>query len=337
MFRRPLYLVLPLILGAGACERAATGPSIPDEYLSSRKQPGSANTLPVLFGDALLRIQRLQGLDHLEGVLGRWSALQAEVQAAHAQGDRKTAQAKLHALHAEELRIVVETFGSAVVTRAITETSVALGMVQARLGAARASSVEVNSAEASALQVNGMLARARVLLMTDPAGALAVTTQAAKLLAGIDNDLVEIHRIRAVEQLFPVAARQLASTELELHGKLLAEAQAALRKGDRRIANERLAAVRSEEIRLVVHTFGPAAATRLINELGVVISELKLRVDALHAAGHDVTRFERMLGTATDLHNHASIAEQKGDAATALDLGSHAAGLLNSLQHLTSK
>ena len=46
---------------------------------------------------------------------------------------------------------------------------------------------------------------------------------------------------------------------------------------------------------------------------------------------------ERMLATAHDLHQQARHAESAGDHARALDLGSHAAGLLNSMRHLLVK
>jgi hypothetical protein len=44
-----------------------------------------------------------------------------------------------------------------------------------------------------------------------------------------------------------------------------------------------------------------------------------------------------MLATAHDLHQQARQAEAAGDHARALDLGSHAAGLLNSMRHLLVK
>lgn len=337
MLRRPLYFVLPLLVAVTACERAATDPSIPEEYIAGRHQPGTANTLPVLFGDALLKIQRQQGTAQLESTLARWTALQDEVRVAHANGDRKSAQAKLHALHAEEVRLIVHTFGPSIVTRVISESSIELAAARTRIAAAAASGAAVTAAETGAQQVSGMLARARVLLMSDPAGALAVATQAAKLLAGIDDSIVELHRIRGVEQLFPAASQKLSSLELAVHGRLTAEAQAALRAGNRSAATEKLAAVRAEEIRLVVRVLGSAAARDLLRDLDRALKDVRTRLSVHNLAGHDVSRFERMLSTATDLHNHATAALQKGEVTTALDLGSHAAGLLNSLQHLTVK
>jgi hypothetical protein len=68
------------------------------------------------------------------------------------------------------------------------------------------------------------------------------------------------------------------------------------------------------------------------------------QVDAAAAAARDrlaersepltTDRVGRMLGQATDLNRRASRAADRGDFAEALDLASHAAGLVNAAQHL---
>ena len=331
--KRPF--VFALILALGACERATTDPSVPAE--AGGMQPGKANTLPVLFGNALLKTQRQLGAEAVGELMAEWEARQAEVRAAHTTGDRNAVQSKLQALHNEEIRIILKVFGPEVVKQVIYESYMELGAARIRIDEAERGGAHTASAAATSRQIQNMLDRATVLSNRQPARALAMATQAAALLAAIDDSIIELRRVRGIETLFPAAAAKLSPRELAAHAQLEKEAQRALRDGQRSVAGEKLAALRAEEIRLVLDVMGRHTATRVLRDVHAVLRDMRTRIDALKREGADVSRLERMLNSATDMYNRGDRADREGDAATALDLGSHAAGLLNSLRHLTAK
>ena len=82
---------------------------------------------------------------------------------------------------------------------------------------------------------------------------------------------------------------------------------------------------------------GPRAVRRLVEQVAARSDALRTAITALETNGYDVVRYRRMLNEAADLAQRAGTSADTGDNATALDLGSHAAGMLNALQHLTWK
>jgi hypothetical protein len=114
-----------------------------------------------------------------------------------------------------------------------------------------------------------------------------------------------------------------------------AAARVALRSANRGTAQAKLAAVRAEQIQVVLRVLGAQTATTLVDRVAARAAQTRAVLAELDKNGRDVARYQRMLREANDLNVRAATAITKGDPATALDLGSHAAGLLNALQHLT--
>ena len=334
MRRWPFLFALLLPLAAG-CERA-TDPSVVEEE-RIRMPRGAPNTLSVLFEEALRTAQRREGAASIRSAIEIWQARQAEVQAAHAAGEPSAVQAKLQSLRNAEIRFVLSVFGNTVVSRVLSETNVALANARFRLLEAAQQGAQTTAAEASAEEVSQLLSRATAWASRDPARALDLGTEAARLLDGIDDAIIDFRRVRGVETLFPEIASSLPAEQLRTHVRLQSDAHAALRAGARHAASEKLAAVRAEEIRLVLKATRNAASGELLQQLESSIGELTLSLQAFKATGSDALRRERMLVTARDLYQQAQTAQARGDFAGALDLGSHAAGLLNSLRHLLVK
>lgn len=335
MRRWPFFLAVLLLAVAAGCERTID-PSIVEAERALRPR-GAPNTLQALFEEALRVAQRRHGPDALENALAAWEDRQAAAQAAHAAADPGALQAELRAMHVEETRFVLDVLGPGVISRVLSESNVGLANARLRLIEAARQGAQTGAAEASAQEISQLLSRATALVSSDPAQALEVATEAARLLAGIDDAIIELRRLRGVETLFPELAPRLQSEDLRAHVRLQTEAHAALRAGQRAEASQKLAAVRSEEIRLVLKATNNAAAGQLLQQVEVAFAELRHHLQAEKAGGVSAVRRERMLATAHDLFEQAKAAETRGDHARALDLGSHAAGLLNSLRHLLVK
>ena len=336
MPRRPVFLLLLLMAVSAACERAATGPSVIEEDRGKAAR-GAPNTLPVLFDEAIRTAQHRNGHEALNTALKAWESRQAEVQAAYAAGDPAALRARLQALRNEEVKLIVDVLGPSVVARALGESNVALADARQRITEAALQGAQTAAAQTAADEINQLLSRATALQSSEPERALAIATEAARLLATIDDTIIELRRLRGVESLFPEVAAQLKPDDLRAHARLQGEAQNALRDGERGLAREKLEAVRSEEIRLVLQASGERACVQLLGHVAASIGELRNSLNLLDADDGDALRLERMLATAHDLHQQARHAESAGDHARALDLGSHAAGLLNSMRHLLVK
>jgi hypothetical protein len=336
MSGRLFPLALLLLAASAACERAATDPSVleADRATPSR---GAPNTLPTLFNEALRTAQLRSGADAVNGALKTWEARQAEVQAAHAAGNPAGVQARLQALRNEEIKLIVGVLGPEVVTRALSESNAALADARRRITEAAQQGAQTGAAEVAAGEIDELLSRATTMSASDPARALGDVTEAARLLGNIDDAIIELRRLRGVESLFPEVAPRLAPEALRRHARLQGDAQAALRSGDRAGARAKLEAVRAEEIRLVLQASDERAFIRLLGQVSAALGELRNSVQNAAASDGDLLRLERMLATAHDLHQQARQAEAAGDHARALDLGSHAAGLLNSMRHLLVK
>ena len=324
-----------MVVVAAACDRAATGLSAIEED-GARTVRGAPNTLAALFDEALHTAQHRNGAA-LNTALATWEARQAEVQAAYAARDPAAVQARLQALRDEEIKLILDVLGPDIITRALRESNVALAEARHRILEAAQQGAAAGPAEAAAGEINELLSRATALQANQPARALAIVVEAARLLGSIDDTIVELRRLRGVESLFPEIAAELEPEELRTHARLQGDAQEALREGERRLARERLEAVRAEEIRLVLKASNQLACEQLLGQVGAAIGELRTSLESVDAQDGDVLRLERMLATAHDLHQQARHAEAAGDHARALDLGSHAAGLLNSMRHLLVK
>ena len=336
MPRQSFLFVLLLLATSAACERAATGPSIIEEDRVGAAR-GARNTLPALFTEALRTAQLRAGSAAVNAALQAWASRQAEVQAAYAAGDAAAVQANLHALRNEEIRLIIGVLGTEVVTRVLVESNGALADARQRIAEAAQLGAQTGVADAAVTEIEQLLARATTLAASQPQHALAIVTEAARLLETIDDTIIELRRLRGVESLFPEVVARLQPQALRRHARLQGDAQAALRGGDRAAARARLEAVRAEEIRLVLQATNERACEQLLGQIAASITELRHSLKGVESSDGDLLRLERMLATAHDLQQQARHAEAAGDHAKALDLGSHAAGLLNSMRHLLVK
>jgi len=281
----------------------------------------------------------------VDALLQEWRGLQDDLTRIAPNAQREVVQAKLDAIHARELQIVLRTFGDQVVTRVLNDASQGLGAAQAQLEAA-GQAADMTSVLSVVRQVREKMAAARAAVAAnDMTRALDEGAEAVTLVSGLNFYLVELQRINGLEVLFPRAVETLAQQphDARTQGLLAAADRAsaaagnAMRLGDREAAQTQLRQARAEQIDVVLAVLGTSAASQLVRQTGTRITLLRGMMDSLDARGRDVTRYKRMLGEANDLSTRAALALEKGNAATALDLGSHAAGMLNALQHLTWK
>lgn len=350
MLRRLLFSVTLFLAAAiTACDRAPTEPrlrGLVDLIAANEKgtTASASSTLPALLSQAVAKLEKEEGHVGVETAFADWTKLQDQLQAQVVASDRSAVQAKLAAIHAEELRIVLRELGQSVVTRVLSETNVGMAEAGALIVNAQAAGEDMSRALTIAQQVRRTSAAASKALAADEyVKALDLATQSASLLNGLTYFLVELRRIDGIEALYPRAVGQIASTKgaaaadaLTADVKVLdAAARTALRSANRSTAQAKLSAVRAEQIQVVLDVLGERAATTLVERVATRISQTRAVLSELDRSGRDVARYQRMLREANDLNVRAATAISKGDPATALDLGSHAAGLLNALQHLT--
>jgi len=334
-----------------ACDRGPTGlsPSDIDALLSASglaaadsKTAGSV--LPILFRESVAAVEKFEGRSGVESLLSDWRKLQEDLKAEAATADRSTIEARLAQIHAEELRVVRSVLGNNGILRLVSETNAGMAAAGISIDAARTSGSDVSRALALAEQVRQKLAATnRAMVAKSSTQALDHAAQAAGTLLMLKHHLVELQRVAGIETLYPravekvreergaAAAAALTST-LEI---LNTRSRAALRSGDRSGAHENLTLARAEQIRIVQQVFGDEAAVKLVAQIGIRADEIGAHLKVLDTSGRDVVKQQRMLREALNLKLRAADALAAGDAATALDLGSHAAGLLNALQHLT--
>jgi hypothetical protein len=348
---KPLLSFALSIGVVAACDRGPTGlaPREVDALLaaSGLGTPGSksVNTvLPVLFRESIAAVRSAQGRPGVEALLADWRELQEELKADAPTAGRAAIETKLAQIHAEELRVVHSVLGNTAVTRLVTETNAGLAAAGLTIDAARNAGHDVSRAQTIAQQVREKLAATtNALSVTAMPEALDRAAEAAGMLASLRHHLVELQRIEGLESLFPramakvkaergPAAAAAMTAKLEM---LNARTRAALRFGNREASHETLELARAEQVRIVKQVLGDGAAQRLVTQAGYRAEEIAASLKALDGSGRDVVKQQRMLREAIDLQQRAKTALQKGDGATALDLGSHAAGLLNTLQHLT--
>jgi hypothetical protein len=187
-------------------------------------------------------------------------------------------------------------------------------------------------------QVDGQLAEATAALARrDALTALDAATRAGASAEAARHVLAGARRITGLEELFERAAVQLQTERgavesraaLAEYNALQRAAESVVRNGDRSRAHDALRAVRSEQIRLVLDVLGPAAVRQLVGEVAEGAGQVDQGIGAARQAGRDVARLERMSVVSRDMLQRAQAALETDDVGLALDLGSHAAGLVN--------
>lgn len=320
---------------AAACDRTPTGVDDVGALISS-----SRSTLPALFRESIAKADRTDGPRAVDHLLAEWRSLQEELKAAAPNASRGAIQAKLAAIHNEELEIVEKVLGPRVVTRLIGDNNVGLAEARAHIMGAEASGVDMAAARSVADEVEKKMTIARrALAAARTRDALDAGTGAAATLAGLRYFLIEGRRIAGLETLLPIVAEKLkaANDEATLAAlqTLRTQTTEALRSDDRAASQLRLAELRRQNIKVVLRVLGNDVAARIVDDVDARAKEVRATVAELKTNGRDVLKLERMTREAVDLNSRARAALRKGDAETALDLGSHAAGLLNAVQHLT--
>jgi hypothetical protein len=358
-FRLPLLTVLlggsmlrrclaPATLAAGlllaACEGDVSEP-LADRadvvaLLDGRGAAGSypAHSLPGLLQAAIRTVYTEHGAGAARALVDDLRRAREQTRLARAGGNGEVA-AWGAAARAEELEIVMKVFGDGVAQT----TLLAVRGEASRLAA------EAARAPAAARQRTGELLAelGRHLDAAEAASrsgaarvALDHAVQAGALADRAHYLLEDARRIAALPELFEGAVARLRSQDggdaarsrLAEYNALQRRAEDVVRSGDHQRAHAALKAARDEQIRVVLEVAGAEPVGRLLQDATAALDELDVALAASRSAGRDVTRLGRMAGSARDMLGRSTAALAEGDAATALDLGSHAAGLINTLR-----
>lgn len=340
--------VMLLVLGTAACDSMPVDPEDPASALAL--MPGGADaagaaaaplSLPGLLHAAVDRVYREQGAAAARALVADLRSLHRQAQEAAAAGDREAAAAHLRALREEELRIVLHVFGDAAAARVIDAVTTDAARLRERVEQLAASGHPLPRADTVLTHIDELLAVAGVASQSgDAHGALDAATRAAGLAASLRLRLSEALRLPALEQLFERAVTQLrertSSAELRSilgrYNELRETARDAVASGRREEAHAALEAVRREQARIVLRVLGPASVENMLQRARTAADELTAALERAQDTGRDVPRLDRMMSAALDMLQRAEAAFARGDAAAALDLGSHAVGLLNTLR-----
>ncbi len=161
-------------------------------------------------------------------------------------------------------------------------------------------------------------------LVLDAAARLgAGPAQPAPALPGLDH-LYELALERVAERRGPAAASGVSAE----HRAMQDAAWEAIARGDQDTGERELAAARDQRARLTVMELGNGFAVAYVAVVGMAVE--RAHGEIAPSAGRRVDgRLRRMAGSARNLHSDAGRALLSGEAAAALDVASHAAGLLN--------
>jgi hypothetical protein len=297
-----------------------------------------AHTLPGLLHTAIRTVYTEQGAGAARSLVNDLRRAREQVRA---RTGLEAAAAAGAAARAEELDIVLRVFGDGIVPAT-------LGAVRAELDRQRTEADGASAADTGRIRE---LLRAAEQQMTmaltastegDSRSALDHAAQAGTLVERAGRARAEALRVPALPELFDAAVARVrmlngngddVRARLARYNELQYAAEQVVRSGERQRAHDALQAAREEQVRFVVDVLGAGAVSRMLASTGMALRELDSELLATRRAGRDVTRLTRMAATARDLLSRANAADRDGDAAAALDLGSHAAGLVNTLRY----
>lgn len=240
------------------------------------------------------------------------------------------------------IETVLRVLGPASVAETLEAARAALPRLAARLALGEAMGVDMTRPHALLRRSQALVQEAEAARdRGDPVHALQKATTASSLLEAATQLIVRLDRLPTLEESVAAALREARQQDgdgqmrglLVGYDSLLSAAAAALQHRDRDAAYRALQALRAERVRLVIQLRGPVAVRELVTALD---RRLALVQNSLAAAreqqpGRDLVALEQMARTADELELRARRALQRGDAATALDLGSHVAGIVNTL------
>ena len=301
----------------------------------------SPTSLAQLLRSAIAKVESERGAGASRRLLENWQKLQDEARAAVRAGNRAEAMARIEAIRAEEIRIVLLVLGEPTAQRVISAVTAAESRLRSDLTRAEAAGKDVMRARELAVPVTTLLQQAvRALQARDPAKALDFATQASDRLDVVTHYLIALDRIPTVETLFADAVatvtreqgRDATTTLLATLNQLKDEARAAMLAGDRAETGRKLEAVRREQIRIVMELLGEGVVETMIQRVDAGIVSTRTRL-ANATEPRLVEHARRMLTEAVDLNARAKALRTRDDQIGALDLASHAAGLINALRH----
>lgn len=337
-------LLMVAVVSATACDRTPVAPAdggldMDGLLFGSEAGRGSSTprSLPALVQAAILTVYTEHGANAARSMVTDLRRLQDDSRAGDA-ADRETAHTLRRALQDEQLGIVLRVFGDEIVSRIIEATRADAAGLADRVAA-------LDSTQPAAARARDLLAQVAELLADAETAAasgavrpsLEAATAAAAQVDAIILAIAESLRVPALEELFDEAAARASDAAgsrgvqslLRQYQRLQQEAQQAVRTGNRESAHAALAAVRAEQVTVVLNVLGDGVVPRLIERATAARHSVTQELSMAERAGADVARVERMLGSAGDLIERSRAAYAAGDAALALDLSSHAAGLIN--------
>jgi hypothetical protein len=316
-----LLLVGALALAPIACEDMPAGPDALEAITESGGVGGTGLSLRDLFAAAMFQLQREEGQDSAVAVLRRWRDM------------RENQPEDLQAL---EAATVVRAFGPAVVDRAsavvsgeLSEAGLTSGRVLAKEG------LDPGELTAALDSAAVALATARSIRRDQPELALIALQAAADQLARFRVALVDAERFPTLEELYRSALQGAGEQYTRARGdeaRLMADVERASSDGNIERRYDALAALRGHRAQFTVQVLGPEAGRNLLAEIAAGIEEMRPLLDSLDRAGADVLQDRRMLEAAAAIRDRGEAALNNSDPVLALDLATHAAGVLDELR-----
>jgi hypothetical protein len=338
--RRLLLVPLVSVLILAACDRTPSDPLDPrgDLALVLNGDGGGAYTLPGLLHASVHRVYTEHGAHTARALVGDLRRLQQDARRAMIGGDRDAADAGLAAVQAAEVDVVLRVFGDVVIDRVIAAVALDAARLARMVDEAATAGRDVSRSRELLERIGETLGEAEADRRAGRnSAALHAATRAAASAEAVRTIAADAGRLAGLAELFDLAVSRVqsehgvgAATLLTAHSALRLTADDAVRNRDRQQAQRALEAVRAEEIRVVLDVLGPESVQLLVESVsrGIVDADV-----ALGAVRRDVTRLERMVATARDMNVRARTALAAGDTAAALDLASHAAGLVNAARN----
>ena len=343
--RGRLVLLLSLVCAFGACDLAPVDPLDPRVNVTALLLGDDAvgrNTqlsMPGLLHAAIRKVYTEQGAIAARAMIGELRRLHDQAQTALANGDREASVARLRAVRAEEIRIVLRVFGDRLASRVVDDVTADAAQLAAVVGELESAGQSLTRARELLTSIDALLVQSGTYMeLGNAAAALDAAARAASATDGLRQLLVDLARVPTVDVLYDAAlARLRAATPNAVlptrrHDALQQAAHDAVRSGDHERAHTSLRAARAERIRLVLEVLGADVVDRMLQDVKKAHDEAGTGLARARTAGRDIYKLERMLETTRDLHGRATQALAGRDAATALDLGSHAATLVNAIR-----
>ncbi len=341
--------VLLVTIAVSACDRTPTDPALDagdalllEPAVRTSVYAPSSTSLPQLFRNAATRVLIDRGRDAQRRLLADWRRLNEEASVALRSGDRHTAESRIAAVRAEEITTVLRVLGAGTAQRTASMVGGSVADARLELIKAEAKGRNVARARLQAARVDALLLQANAAISAENfARALDLATAASDELDTVVHFLISLNRIAGVETLFPEVLARASRERGALAAKALsanleqinAETRLALRRANRERSRQYLELARREQIRVVLAELGPSVASRLTQQVDSGVTATRKQVTE-RAEPVTTDRIGRMLDEAADLNSRAMRAVRNADFGLALDLASHAAGLLNAAQHL---